>query len=159
MDSSNTEPQKRFSFVLPFPKLFTLCCIGVTFGRSKKKDDGSGDNPMFTRRFEVVSPETVNVKNDEGNFVLTSIQGLEVTDYLTLSSKTKEIVKRDCERFQVDIPDDETPNVLAYVNKTAKATLITDRNVMKDVDTGEPILDSKGQPVIFYRHTIKQWID
>lgn len=150
-------PQKRFNIRLPYPKMFRLKCLECTFGRSKKKDDGTGDNPMLTRRWEVTSPESVNIKDENGEMVPTSIQGLEVNDWLTMSAKTGNIVKADSERLGVEIPDDELPNVQAYIGKEANAVLRTNVVVLKDADTGEPLVDGKGEPCITYQHNISQW--
>lgn len=159
LEQTGTEPQKSFNIKLPYPKLFTLKCIECEFGRSKDKGNGEGNNPMFTRTWEVVAPERVKIKNDKGEMVEVVVQGLKCMDWLTMTAKTGKIVLADSERLGVEPPDDELPNPQAYLGKEGKAILRTNAQPRVDPDDGTPICDSKGTPVVGYQHNIAEWIN
>jgi hypothetical protein len=163
IDEGSQQPQQTFNIKLP-KKAYRLKCIDVVFKRSKKKIDQKtgqevGDNPMLERTWEVIAPEKVMIKVDsEGNKKEVVVAGLKVKDWLTMTPKTANTVKNDSERFGVDLPDDERPNVKAYINKEGAAILITNEVKQIDEETSEPITDSKGNPVISYQHQLQEWL-
>ncbi len=159
LEQGSAEPQKSFNVKLPYPKKFRLKCIECEFGRSKDKGNGEGNNPMFTRTWEVVSPERVKIKDVAGNIVEVVVQGLKCMDWLTMTPKTAKIVLADSERLQVEPPDDELPVPQNYIGKEADAILRTNVQPRVDPDTNEPILDSKGNAVTGYQHQIAEWLN
>jgi hypothetical protein len=158
VEAGAAEPQKQFNIRLP-KKAYTLRCIGVEFKRSKKKDDGTGDNPMLEREWEVVSPEKVKIKGEDGELREVTVQGLTIRDWLTMTAKTAKIVEKDSARLGVEIPDDEIPNTKAYEGKTGIAILGTNVIPAKDEETGEAITHGNGEPVVQYQHRINEWLN
>lgn len=139
-----------------FPrKNYLLRCVECTYGRSKVKEvDGKtvGNNPMLTRVWEVVSPETVRI--DDKEYI---IAGKQITDYLTMTGKNAKNVVADSERLGVPVPDDEEPNTEVYLGKEARALIFSEGQKWTDEETGEPIKDSKGDEVTSFRYSIR-WL-
>lgn len=151
-------------------KSYLLRCINCEFGRSKIKTnpetgETSGNNPMFTRTWEIVSPERVRILNTEktkekGENVYDEVivAGIQVRDWLTLTPKTVHIVKQDSARLGVELPDDETPDTAAYVGKTANAILSTNVAFAKDEETGEIIELPDGTKKEDFQHRLQEWL-
>lgn len=160
LDTPTGEDQaapKNFSIRLP-RKSYRLRCISCEFKRSKAKPDGGGNNPMLEREWEVISPETVTIKNESGEDSKVTISGLRVRDWLTMTAKTGMIVRADSNRLGVEPPDDEAPNTQIYLGKEANAILQTTVDTAKDEETGKPILNSDDKPIVRYQHSIREWI-
>jgi len=151
-------------------KSYLLRCINCEFGRSKEKvnpetGEKSGNNPMFTRTWEIVAPEKVRVLNQEktrekGENVYdeVTVAGIQVRDWLTLTPKTVNIVKQDSARIGVELPDDETPDIGAYIGKTANAILSTTVTLAKDEETGEVIELPDGTKKEDFQHRLQEWL-
>lgn len=149
----------NFKFALP-KKAFKLKCVEATFGKSKVKADGSGGNPMITRKWQIVAPEKVMIKvGNEGNREEKVVAGCGLMDWLTLTAKTKNIVIKDSTRLGVEPPDDEMPNLKAYEGVEAMAICSTKVAPEMDEETGEPILNTKGEAVVKFQHNITEWLD
>ena len=156
------EPLKDFEVILN-RGAYTLRCIACVFKRSKEKIDEntgekSGNNPMLERTWEVISPEVIKCKNAlTGELEEKNIAGLQVRDWLTMTSRTGKIVKADSVRLGVEPPDDEKPNVMAYIGKTARAKLMTKTEFDMDENTGAFIMIGDKQKIV-YRHSIVEWL-
>lgn len=165
MDGPDDAPVANHKIKLP-KKAYKLRCVECDFSRSKEKTDPktglkAGNNPMYVRKWEVVEPATVKIRSAEKSaaegkdvFDEVTIAGLTVMDWLTLTPKTKNIVKADCNRLGVEPPDDNGASVTQYINKEAYAILFTKVTSSIDEETREPILLPSGEPRIDYQHQI-----
>jgi hypothetical protein len=120
---------------------------------------------MLERKWEIVSPEKVKIKNEEKTkekgepvFDEVAIAGLTVMDWLTITEKTKNIVRADSARLGVEPPDDEAPDVMQYIGKTANAILYTKVEFSKDEETGGFIMLPNGDRKVDYQHQHGEWL-
>ena len=141
----------------PFPQnSYTIRCIEETFGPSK-----SSGNPMITRKWEIVSPETVQIGDRQ-----VSVAGQEITEYITCKVKNEDgdgwnVAKSDKAfgRLRDDLLllgadassdiDDENPptiarglEVIAYVYAKEQARLAapTPEQLAKGQKQGSPVM-------------------
>lgn len=169
LNTPDEAPVANYKVKLP-KKAYTLRCVEAAFGRSKPKVDpktgeATGNNPMYTRTWEVVSPESVRIKNVEKSaetgeevFEDVIIAGLTVMDWLTLTSKTARVVKADANRLGIEPPDDDGSSVTSFIGKEAQAILRTDVQKAIDEETKQPIKLPNGEDKIDYRHQIAEWL-
>lgn len=152
-------------------KSYLLRCVNCEFKRSKVKPDPKdasktvGNNPMLERTWEIVSPSTVRILDvaktqatGEKVYNEVIVEGIQVRDWMTMTAKTANIVKADSTRLGVELPDDEQPDVAAYVGKTANAILKTVVTRAKDEETGEPIQLPDGSIKDDYQHQLQEWL-
>jgi len=155
-----------------FPKdKYTIRCIEEESGTSK------GDNPMITRTWEIIAPETIQV----GDRTL-SVGGLKVTQYRPTkvrnapadveahgewdsekSDKSFNTFTDELKNAGVDVPaeiDDETPPCLmkdvtvaavlhSKEDKARKSP--TPEQMKKGQKVGDPILDENGKEIKTYQ--------
>lgn len=169
MDGPDDAPVANHKIKLP-KKSYKLRCIDVDFGRSKAKIDpktgeAAGNNPMYTRTWEVIEPATVKVRSAEKSaaegkdvFDEVTIAGLTVMDWLALTPKTKNVVKADCARLGVEPPSDDGSSAAQYKNKEAYAILSTSVETAIDEETREPIVLPSGEKKVDYRHRLAEWL-
>ena len=148
----------------PFPKDRYLCrCIEEKFAPS-----GSG-NPMITRQWEIVSPETVKV--GEGTM---SVVGARVTQFLmtrVLDKGVEDTAKTDkafgqlAEDYKVmgytkSSIDQDNPeliakgkgaNLIIYGKEDKQTKPLTNEQRLQGLKVGDAILDNDGKPVIKYQ--------
>ena len=142
---------------------YIVRCKKEEFGISK-----SSGNPMITRTWEIVSPDTIVVN---GQSVV--IAGTEILQYLTLKNieddaKTKAAVGRYlAENKKLGLYSDEVDNEnpsLVCVGVVADAILASDENTRKKAPTpeqiaagkkfGDNILGQDGKPIKSYQHKV-----
>ena len=152
----------------PFPKDRYLCrCIEEKFAPS-----GSG-NPMITRQWEIVSPETVTV--GEGTM---SVVGARVTQFLmtrVLDKGVEDKAKTDKAFGQLaddykamgytkSTIDQDNPELIAkgkgadliiYAKEDKQTKPLTNEDRLNGKKVGEPILDNSGQPIVKYQLQIE----
>jgi hypothetical protein len=146
---------------IPFPKDNYLCrCIEEKFAPS------STGNPMITRNWEIVSPETVTVGEK-----VVSVVGARVTQFLVTETKDDQ-VKSD--KFFGQLRDDlqklgykettlDTANppliakgkgayIIVYGKEQPSTKPLTNDQRMKGQKVGDPIIDpNTNKPVIAYQ--------
>lgn len=163
-----TEGVSQWNSKIPFPKdRYVIHCLDEVFGISK-----SSGNPMLTREFEIVAPETVQVGEKT-----ISLAGAKITQYRPTKVKAAEgwdIAKSDkkfgelrdellnCGFTGEDI-DDENPPIFMK-GKTFEAIVYAKEERSRKAQTpeqrakGEPgdaIKDASGKEVVTYQLQIE----
>jgi len=165
-----TEGVSQWNSKMPFPKdRYVIHCLDETFGISK-----SSGNPMLTREFEIVAPETVQV----GDRTI-SLAGAKITQYRPTKVKaqngegwdTAKSDKRFGELrdelvncgFASEEIDDENPPIFMK-GKTFEAIVYAKEERSRKAQTpeqrakgepGEPIKDASGKEVVTYQLQIE----
>lgn len=120
-----------------------------------EKQTSKKQNPMLTFKYEIVAPDSIT--DNEGRSV--AIKGLGVTDWVVLNEngfpKLKSIHKLSGLPMTIDV---EKPNTKQYVGKAFKVQLVTEASVVKDENTGEPMLDDEGKPITTNNYKIVRFI-
>lgn len=152
---------------LPLPRdRYTLRCIEESFGLSK-----SSDNPMLSRTWEIVAPETVTIGDKQ-----VSVAGQKVQQYLVTKVKDPDTGGWDAKKsdtkfgqlrddlqklgFEGEEIDDENPPLVAE-SKVVDAILygklnqafkeMTAEQRASGAKVGSPITDASGQPIKTYQ--------
>jgi hypothetical protein len=168
LDAPDEAPSANYKIKLP-KKSYKLRCIKAEFKKSKERKQANGEitgnNPMIERTWEIVEPQSVKVKNIEKSIAEGSdvfeevvIAGLDVMDWLSMTPKTKSVVKADSTRLGVEPPDDTGANATQYLNKEGWAILSTNVDTAIDEETKEPILLPSGETKIDYKHRLAEWL-
>ncbi len=134
----------------PFLKTgsYTVRCIECAKQTSKK------NNPMLVFKWELCSPETV--AGIDGKEV--KITGLQTTDWIVLTDVGFPKLKALHQKLGLPMSINKvTPNTKQYLGKAVKVSLETEPSVLKDDNTGEPILDDKGNPTTINNYRIKRF--
>lgn len=124
---------------------FSIRCIKAEKKTSRK------NNPMVEFTWEFVAPETVT--GSDGKTI--KVPGLQVMDWAILGEnglpKFKTLHKVCHLPMTLSL---SAPNVRAYLGKAVKASIISEIQVQKDDNTGEPVLDEEGKPVTSNQYRI-----
>ena len=133
--------------------MYSIRCLACEKGRSKK------GNEMFTMQYEIVAPATVKTPNDNGSDVEVPIAGLKLTDWIVFNDMGFAKLKGLHKSMQLSmIFNKKNPDTRQYIGKAVKVSLTTEPQVLKDENTGEPILDDSGQPTTLNNYRLQRFI-
>jgi hypothetical protein len=125
----------------PFLKsgTYSIRCIKCEKQKSKKQND------MLVFEWEICSPKAVKVTGENGIEKDIPITGFKLTDWIVFNdmglAKFKSFHKAG--NFPMTLSK-KNPNTKQYLGKCMKVTLRTEPTVLKDENTGEPIVDDAG---------------
>lgn len=130
------------------PGSYGIRCIACEQKASKR------GNQMLEFKYELVTPETIG--DAEGKDV--KIGGLQLMDWIVLNDtglpRLKALHKTLKLGMQVDL---SKMNTRQYLGQAVNVSLATEVGVVKDENTGEPIMDDKGAPVTSNNYRIKRY--
>ncbi len=165
------EVESNFKISLPHPKLYQIRCKNAEFKTSqiRTNDDGTkaGGNPMIVLTCEIISPESVMIKdpNNPTEKIKAGILGLTVSTNLTLTKAAVRFVKAGCACFKnaagepVDPAtlDSETPNFMQFIGRTGYCMIKSTVESQRDEETGEFImLPGTTEKKVVYQHKITE---
>jgi len=128
---------------------YTIRCIGVEKKTSKK------GNPMLVFQYEVCSPEVV--KDPNGKDIKTG--GLQATEWIVLADTGYPKLKALHTALSLPMKLNKTsPDLKQYLGKAVKVSLMTEPRVLKDENTGEPMLDDKNEPITTNDYRIQRYL-
>ncbi len=130
---------------------FKLRVKDVTRGRSKTKEDGTGNDPQDVVEFELIDNPPVVVKNpDTGENESVDVNGVTVKQWVTYNPKTPDMVNRFLDAIEMPAIPAQDQHLIdgnMFKGKTALGLVNFKTRPMKGSDGQVIMNDHTGKPM------------